>query len=188
MKIIVGLGNPGPKYRNTRHNAGFMVLDSMADDLGVAFSREKYRALITEARLGYEKLLLLKPMTYMNLSGDSVAMAARNKIEDPGDILVIVDDVNLPLGRLRFRRGGSAGGHNGLKSIAERLGTQDFARLRMGVGNAEGSDNLTGHVLGKFRPEEKGALAEMVTSARDAAKYFVKNDIDSAMNEFNRTK
>ena len=188
MRIIVGLGNPGPKYRNTRHNAGFMALDGLAVKLNTEFSREKYNGLVTEARFGNQKLLLLKPMTYMNNSGDSVARAARNNIEDPADILVVVDDVNLPLGRLRFRSGGSAGGHNGLKSIAERIGTQEYARLRMGVGIDDSADDLSDHVLGKFRPEEKECVAEMVSRAADAIEYYVQNGIDSAMSEFNRAR
>ena len=185
MTVIVGLGNPGSKYRNTRHNIGFMVLDALAERLDASFDREKFRGLVAEGLYRDRKCLLLKPLTYMNLSGDSVARAARNRVDEPGDILVVVDDVNLPFGRLRLRPGGSAGGHNGLKSIIERLGTQDFARLRLGVDDAEGTD-LAQHVLGKFRPEENEALPEVVETAVDAIQCWLCDGIEEAMNKFNR--
>lgn len=185
MKMVVGLGNPGPKYRHTRHNLGFMVLDRMAERLGVQFLKEKHEGLLAETRFTGVPLLMVKPLTYMNLSGSCVAALARNKIFSPADILVVVDDVSLPLGKVRVRADGSAGGHNGLKSIIERLGTQDFARVRMGVGENEAGGDLAEYVLAKFRPEEKPVAAEMVERAVDAALCWVAAGVEPAMNQFN---
>jgi PTH1 family peptidyl-tRNA hydrolase len=184
-KLIVGLGNPGPGYANTRHNLGFMAVDALAARLGVRLDKEKHQGLLAEARHGAQPLLLLKPLTFMNLSGNCVAQVARNKIFDPADVLVVTDDINLPLGRLRLRAGGSAGGHNGLKSIIERLGTQDFHRMRMGVGdNREGRD-LAAHVLAKFRPEEKPAVDDAIARAVDGILLWVEQGIEPAMNRVN---
>lgn len=185
MKLIVGLGNPGPKYRNTRHNVGFQVLDLLAARWGVAFDREKFQGLIATASCGSENVLLLKPLTYMNRSGLAVAEAARNRVPDFADLLVVVDDVNLPFGRLRLRERGSAGGHNGLKSIIEHVGTQDFPRLRIGVGVNKTGDSLTDHVLGSFRPEERAELDAIVARAADGVAAFVKGGVLPAMNEVN---
>lgn len=184
MKLIVGLGNPGPRYRNTRHNVGYKAVELLASRLGTSFDREKHESLMAEAVHCGEKLLLLKPLTFMNNSGISVAQAARNKVREPGDILVLVDDVNLPLGRIRVRAGGSAGGHNGLKSLIEHLGTDQFPRVRMGVGESEDAV-LRDHVLGTFRPEERGAVDQMIGQAADAAVLFVESGIDAAMNAHN---
>jgi PTH1 family peptidyl-tRNA hydrolase len=189
VKLIVGLGNPGPRYRGTRHNIGFNVLDALAGRLGAAFSQEKHKSLLAKAQHGAEPLLLQKPMTFMNLSGTAVAAAARNKVHEyESDLLVVVDDVNLPLGRLRFREDGSAGGHNGLKSIIAHLGTQDFARLRIGVGGHGPGGSMTDHVLGSFRPEERAELARTVDDAVEGILLFVDRGIGPAMNEFNRDR
>ncbi|HIJ73682.1 MAG TPA: aminoacyl-tRNA hydrolase [Candidatus Hydrogenedentes bacterium] len=184
MKVIVGLGNPGPRYRNTRHNVGFEVVDRVAQQLGVAFSREKYKALVAKADCSGQPVLLVKPLTFMNNSGISVARVARYRVHDLQSVLVIVDDVNLPLGKLRIRSVGSAGGHRGLQSIIERLGTEAFPRLRMGVG-AVATAALVDHVLGRFAPEERPAVDAMVGRAADAAVRFVTEGIAVAMNEFN---
>lgn len=184
MKLVVGLGNPGARYRDTRHNLGFMVLDVLAGRFGTALDREKHQALVAEAAVGGVRLMLMKPLTYMNLSGASVAAAARNRVPDPGDILVVVDDVNLALGRLRLRAGGSAGGHNGLKSIIERLGSDGFHRLRLGVGPNGGGD-LVNHVLGRFRPEEREAVNGMVDRAADAVETWIADGIEAAMSRHN---
>jgi len=186
VKFVVGLGNPGPKYRNTRHNLGFRVVDALAEQLGVGLDREKHQGLFAQAQLGGEPLMLVKPMTYMNRSGDCVAALARNKAREAADILVIVDDIHLPLGRLRLRPGGSAGGHNGLKSLIERLGSQAFPRLRMGVGN-NGNEGvpLPVHVLGTFHPDEYAAVNEMTERAAKAALRWAEVGIETAMNEFN---
>lgn len=185
MKLIAGLGNPGPAYRNTRHNVGFLVLDEIADVLGISFSREKFKGLIAEGSIAGESIMLLKPLTFMNVSGESVAMAARKKVHDPADVLIIYDDVELPLGRLRIRGGGSAGTHNGMKSVLERLGTKEVPRLRVGVGNDPSASDLSEHVLGKFKPDERKSVAETVGRAVAATLCWVENGIDPAMNEFN---
>lgn len=184
MKLIVGLGNPGPRYRGTRHNIGFEVLDRLAEKLGAPIDRDKFRGLLAETQRGGEKVMLLKPMTFMNLSGDSVAQAARNRVQAPEDMLVIYDEADLPLGRIRLRKDGSAGGHNGMKSIIERVGTQAFPRLRIGVGKDAGA--LADHVLSKFHPDERATVNEVVERAVDAALMWLDEGIDKAMNTFNR--
>ena len=186
MKLIVGLGNPGPKYRNTRHNVGFQVLDLLAARWGAAFDREKFYGLVAMAGHASENVMLLKPLTYMNRSGASVAEATRNKVPDLADLLVVVDDVNLPFGRLRLREGGSAGGHNGLKSIIEQVGSQEFPRLRIGVGVNKAGEGLTDHVLGSFRPEERAELDAIVARAADGVAAFVEGGVIPAMNEVNK--
>ena len=185
MKLIVGLGNPGRRYEQTRHNLGFITLDALAEKLGARFDKEKHEGLLAEARHGTEKLLLLKPQTFMNLSGGCVAKVARNKVHEPADVLVVVDDINLPLGRLRFRAGGSAGGHNGLKSMIERLGTPEFHRMRMGVGDKQAGDDLARHVLAKFRPEERKAVEELTQRGVDGILAWTVSGIETAMNQYN---
>lgn len=185
MKLIVGLGNPGPAYRNTRHNVGFQVMDRLADALGVAFSREKFRGQIAEAQVARQKVLLLKPLTFMNKSGESVAMAARNKIDDPGDILIVYDEVDLPLGSVRIRKGGSAGAHNGMKSVLERLGTRDVPRVRIGVGTEPVPGGRADHVLGKFLPDERQSVEDAVERAVKVCLRSLETDLDTVMNEFN---
>jgi peptidyl-tRNA hydrolase, PTH1 family len=186
VRIIVGLGNPGPRYRNTRHNVGFRTLDVLAEELGTTFSREKYGALIATGRHEGTEVLMLKPLTFMNNSGVAVAQAARNKVQDPGDLLVVSDDVNLPLGRLRLRKQGSAGGHNGLKSIIERLGTSEFGRLRIGVGQESVGAGLIDHVLGTFAPDEWPEVNAAVGRAAQCVLRYIAAGMDGAMNEFNR--
>lgn len=185
LKLIVGLGNPGAAYVNTRHNLGFMALDSLAEKLGVRIDKSKHDGLMAEAVHGGQKLLLLKPQTYMNLSGNCVAQHARNRVFDPADILVVVDDIALPLGKLRLRAGGSAGGHNGLKSTIERLGTQDFHRMRMGVGDKREGRDLADHVLSKFRPEEREAVDNIRQRAVEGMLLWATLPIDEAMNRVN---
>jgi peptidyl-tRNA hydrolase, PTH1 family len=186
VKLIVGLGNPGRKYGGTRHNVGFDVLDLLA---------ERARAEWEAAPRGIEALIarnreadtvLAKPLTYMNLGGPAVVgLLQFYKIELP-DLFVIVDDVNLELGRLRARAAGSAGGHNGLKSIIGALGNQEFARVRVGVGGGEPRRDLADHVLGRFALEERPIIAEAVTRTADAAELFVTEGIGTVMNRFNR--
>lgn len=185
MKIIAGLGNPGAGYKNTRHNLGFVVLDRLAELTGTAFGREKHQGLIAQAQYRGENLLLVKPQTFMNRSGDCIARVSRNAIFDPADLLVVVDDINLPLGRLRFRAGGSAGGHNGLKSIIERFGSPEFHRMRMGVGDDRRRGDLADHVLSKFLPEEREAVAEIVERSAEAALYWSVEGVTPAMNAYN---
>lgn len=186
MKVVVGLGNPGPRYRNSRHNLGFAVLDHVAERLGVRFDREKHQGLYAEALCAGDRVRLVKPMTYMNCSGDCVAPFVRNAIPSLASILVVADDVNLPLGRLRLRAEGGAGGHNGLKSLIERLGGQDFPRLRMGVGDNRSGPDLADHVLGKFQPEEWPIVTRMVAEAAEAVLCWVESGIDPAMNVYNK--
>jgi peptidyl-tRNA hydrolase, PTH1 family len=183
--MIAGLGNPGPQYAHTRHNLGFEVMDALARRLATGFDREKYDSQIAEARHGKEKVLLLKPLTFMNRSGTAIAKAARNGVDSPEHLLVVVDDINLPLGRLRFRDGGSAGGHNGLKSIIAHVGTDAFHRLRMGVGEREPGRVLTDHVLGKFRPEERPVAEAMIAKAVDGIVAWLDTGIKPAMNQYN---
>lgn len=184
MKLIVGLGNPGRKYVATRHNVGFAVLDVLAGRHGLDWESAPAEALI--ARWRAAGVLLAKPLTFMNLSGHAVGDLLRFFKIDLSDLLVIVDDVNLELGRLRARREGSPGGHNGLKSLVAQLGTEEFARLRIGVGRGDARRDLADHVLATFAPEERPAVVEAVGRAADAAELFVANGIASVMNRFNR--
>lgn len=185
MRIIAGLGNPGPGYRNTRHNLGFLLLDRLAEKLSVSFGKEKHQGLLAPAVWRGEKLLLVKPRTFMNRSGDCIARVVRNTIFDPAHLLVAVDDINLPLGRLRFRAGGSAGGHNGLKSIIERTGSREFHRMRMGVGDDRQSADLAGHVLSTFSPGERAAVEAMLDRSTEAVFTWLEHGIEQAMNDFN---
>ena len=185
MRLVVGLGNPGPRYRATRHNLGFMVVDVLASRCGVRNPREEADAWVAESTLGGEPALLVKPLTFMNLSGQAIqGLVHFHKIEVP-DLLVIADDANLPLGRLRARRGGSAGGHNGFKSVAQHLGTDQFPRLRIGVGRGDGRRDLADHVLSRFDAEERATIDETIALATDAAEVFVTEGIDAVMRRFN---
>lgn len=185
MKIITGLGNPGPRYQNTRHNLGFEVLDRLAARMSAAFSREKHKGLLAEAAHEYRRVLLVKPQTFMNNSGACVAPLMRSANCEPEELLVIADDVNLPLGKLRFRAGGSAGGHKGLKSIIERTGGGTFHRLRLGVGDNRNSDDLADHVLSRFPPEERAEADETAERAVGAALCWMAEGIERAMCDFN---
>lgn len=185
MKVIAGLGNPGPKYTYTRHNLGFRALEALAQALHTDFDREKHQGLLAQAMADMEKLLLVKPLTFMNRSGDCLAPLLRNKIATPASLLVVVDDINLPVGKFRFRAGGSAGGHNGLKSLIERLGTRDFHRLRMGVGSNNPHQDLADHVLAKFHPDEKDAVDAMLKLAPEAILCWVHEGIETAMCRYN---
>jgi PTH1 family peptidyl-tRNA hydrolase len=184
--MVIGLGNPGSQYKNTRHNIGFLILDRLAELLGVAFTKEKYKGHIAEAQVNRQKVLLLKPMTFMNKSGESAAQAARNRVNDSSEVLTVYDDVDLSLGKLRIRKNGSAGTHNGMKSIIEYLGTKDVPRLRVGIGANSGKGDLSAHVLGKFHPDEFKTVDEVIEQATQAILAVLNNDIDSAMNEFNK--
>lgn len=184
MKIVIGLGNPGAEYRYTRHNAGFRVVDEVARRLKAAFDHEKYGGLVARATQDDATVLLVKPLTFMNLSGQCVARAVRYTGSEPADMLVVADDVNLPLGKLRFRTEGSDGGHNGLKSIIQSLGTNAFPRLRLGVGRKTNGE-LVEHVLGSFAPDEREACEAMVVRAADGVMDFLASDIARVMNRYN---
>ena len=185
MKLLVGLGNPGAKYHDTRHNVGFRVIDALARRWSVDQWREQHQALVAKVRAGDEPVLVAKPMTFMNLSGDAVAgLAGFYKVAVP-DVLVVLDEVALPLGRLRAGRSGSHGGHNGLKSVIARLGTSDVPRLRIGVGRGDGRRELADHVLGAFAAEERDQVEAAVLRAAEASVMFVTDGIERVMNVFN---
>ncbi len=185
-RLIVGLGNPGETYRDTRHNIGFMVLDEIARRLGTAFREEKrWTGLVAKYTGGY----LLKPLTFMNDSGRSVQSVGHFYKTTPMQTLVVHDDVDLPLGRMRFRSSGSPGGHNGIRSLIAAFGTQEFPRLKVGIAPADGrpaGERMVGHVLGKFSAEEQPALHTVIQRAADAVLSAVERGLDSAMNVFNR--
>jgi PTH1 family peptidyl-tRNA hydrolase len=182
VKLIVGLGNPGPKYRGTRHNIGFAVVDELARRGGLEFESAPVDALL--ARWRQRETLLAKPLTFMNASGEAVGGLMRYFRIEPADVLVIVDEVQLPLARLRTRARGSAGGHNGLKSIVEHLG-EDFARLRVGVGRGDERRDLADHVLTKFEKDESADVERMTARAAEAAEMFITSGIEAVMNTFN---
>ena len=186
MKLLAGLGNPGRQYRDTRHNVGFWVIDEIARRWQVGDQgRERFDAWHVRAAQAGEVVLLAKPLTFMNHSGFAVAKLAQYFHVAPADLLVIVDEVALPLGRLRARREGSAGGHNGLKSIIEQLGSSAFPRLRIGVGRGDARRDLADHVLSRFEPDERATIEAAVLRAADAAETFVTGGIELVMNRFN---
>lgn len=184
--LLVGLGNPGDKYDNTRHNVGFAAIDQLAEELRVPVQKLKYRALTQSVELGGAKVLLMKPITYMNLSGEAVGEAARF-FKIPADhVLVLSDDVSLPVGKLRIRKGGSAGGHNGLKSIIQHLGTDQFPRVKIGVGEKPHPDyDMADWVLGKFAGEDLKTITQAIERAGKAAACYIQDGPDKAMNKFN---
>ena len=187
MKLIVGLGNPGREYRDTRHNVGFMVVDEVArrHQLTLAMAPSQVPDAFVAKKYGDDPLLLAKPLTFMNRSGDAVSALMRYYDIATGDVLVVVDEAALPFGRLRARARGSAGGHNGLKSLVERLGTTEFARLRLGVGRGDPRRDLADHVLATFEPEERPVLEEFIARAADAAEMFAVEGIETVMNRYN---
>jgi PTH1 family peptidyl-tRNA hydrolase len=186
LKLIVGLVNPGPEYRETRHNVGFTVVDELVNRWRVADQwREKFEALQIKTLRGEDGVIIAKPLTFMNRSGQSVAAIAGFYKIEPADVFVIVDEAALPLGRLRARRDGSAGGHNGLKSIIEHLGTTAFPRMRVGVGRGDNRRDLADHVLGRFAASERETVSAAVLRAADAAEMFLSDGIERVMNAFN---
>ena len=189
MKVVTGLGNPGERHRLTRHNVGFRVVDLLADRWGLTGQgRVRDGAARLEVQLSDpdERVLLVKPMKYMNLSGGPVRAALRQTEADPAtDLLVVTDDVDLPLGRLRLRREGSAGGHNGLRDIIASLGSNEFNRLRVGIGRPGSSRVTVNHVLATFKPGERELAAESIAAAADAVELWLREGIEAAMNEFN---
>ena len=186
MKIVVGLGNPGRKYERTRHNAGFLAVDELARGLRFDLSQEKYHALIGKGRVGDEDVLLAKPQTFMNGSGRSVAAALRYTSAAVGDLIVVHDELDLPLGAVRVKTGGGHGGHNGLRSIIEHLGSADFIRIRIGVGRPPAGLDAAGYVLTPFLPAEKQAAEDAVVQAAEAVRTVLLEGLTRAMNAFNR--
>lgn len=184
MYAVFGLGNPDKEYDKTRHNIGFDVIDELARQMGVEVKTKRHKALCGIGNIGGEKVILVKPQTYMNLSGESVrAVMDFYKLDPENDIIVISDDINLATGRIRIRAQGSAGGHNGLKSIINHAGTQKFKRVRVGVGANEG--NLVNHVLGKFSKVERVLAEQGIKDAASAVEVMILEDINTAMNKFN---
>lgn len=186
MKVVVGLGNPGKEYEGTRHNVGFRVVELLAREAGASFRRSlRVRARTCACALDGVKVLLVEPLTFMNLSGDAVAAAMRWHRAEPADLTVVYDDADLPTGALRIRPKGGPGGHNGMKSVIARLGTEDFVRVRIGVGRDPGGNGLVDHVLGEFSRGERPAVDEAVQRAAAAVRVLLREGTDRAMNQFN---
>lgn len=193
IKLVIGLGNPGQKYEQTRHNIGFLVMDRLAHTYGAQMVNHlKWRAHV--AKVPGSGIILMKPQTFMNESGQSVGAAMRFYKWQPEQILVVYDDVSLPFGSLRFRMAGSAGGHNGIKSIISHLGSDRFPRLKLGIGNAmqeqkqKAGGSLTGHVLGKFSTDEQNQLENTLATAAEAVQFALAEGVESAANSFNTKK
>ena len=187
--LVVFLGNPGLRYEGTRHNAGFMAADAFAAKHGVSITRARFRALTATCRIGDASVLLMKPQTYMNLSGEAVGQAARFYKIPPEHILVVSDDVSLPVGGMRIRPNGSAGGHNGLKNIISVLGTEDFPRIRMGVGAPPRPDyEMIDWVLSVFRDQDAADIADAASRAADAVECYIGQGPEKAMNRYSQKK
>jgi PTH1 family peptidyl-tRNA hydrolase len=184
MKLIMGLGNPGVDYKGTRHNVGFEVIDELADRHGIAVRKRAHRAVLGDGSIEGQRVILARPMTYMNLSGEAASSICRMYKIAPGDVIVIVDDIAIPLGALRLRLKGSSGGHNGLESIEAHLHTREYPRIRIGVGSAQ-PGRMVDHVLGKFKPAEREAVSEAIDRAADAVEAALREGFEKAMNLFN---
>ena len=187
MYIIAGLGNPGKKYENTRHNMGFLAVDLLAEKYGIRIDKIKFKALVGEGRIAGQKVLLVKPQTYMNLSGESVAeLVNYYKMDPEEEMIVIYDDISLAPGNLRIRKKGSAGGHNGIKNIIAHLGTQEFPRVRIGVGEKPARMDLADYVLSRFQKDERVLMEEAFERAGEAAVCMMNDTMEHAMNQFNK--
>ncbi len=185
MRLIVGLGNPGAKYRNTPHNAGFQVCDRFAERHHLGDERRKFQGLFRRGRIGDEDIGVLKPLTYMNLSGESVAEAVRYLPLEGSDVILVWDELDLPQGKIRVRQGGGDGGHLGARSVIQQLGTRDFPRVRVGVGRPQGRRDPIGHLLGKTKREERERLVLTIDLAADALDAMLEDGVAEAMNRFN---
>ncbi|NHM26555.1 aminoacyl-tRNA hydrolase [Desulfofundulus sp. TPOSR] len=186
MWLVVGLGNPGPEYASTRHNVGFMVVDRLARDLDIKMDRVFLRALVGQGQVAGQRLVLAKPLTYMNRSGEAVAALLNWYRLTPSQLLVVSDDLDLPTGRLRLRKSGGDGGHRGLRSIIELVGSREFARLRVGIGRPSGADyEVVDWVLSRFTEEEGPLMEEAVAGASKAVQVALTRGLDTAMNLFN---
>jgi PTH1 family peptidyl-tRNA hydrolase len=185
MKLIVGLGNPGPEYERTRHNVGWHVVDAFARKFRIAATKHEKEALTGTGRVAGGSVLVAKPLTYMNLSGHAVRLLTNAYAESTDDVMIVYDDIDLPLGRLRIRPSGSAGTHNGMRSIVAELGTERFPRLRVGIGS-QGEGRLRDYVLDEFSPDEQPAIDRAIERSIDALLLFVRGDLKRAMNQFNR--
>lgn len=187
MKLIAGLGNPGSAYTYTRHNVGFLTIDKIAEKLGVNVNKIKYKALYMRVRVGNEDVFLVKPETYMNLSGQAIREFVAFYKLAPEDVLIIVDDIDIEFASLRFRKSGSAGTHNGMKSVLYELKTDAINRLKIGVGHKPPEYDLADFVLSRFRQDEKDAIERTILAARDCAITFVREGANQAMNRYNGT-
>ena len=188
MKVIVGLGNPGREYAQTKHNVGFMLVDALADKLGISNWQEKFDALIAEGRLRTEKILLVKPQTYMNDSGRAVGPLMNWYKLPPEDLIVAHDDMEIPAGTIRIRKKGSAGGHNGIKSVLAHLGDEHFSRVRIGIGRPLPGWTVINHVLAPFQEEDVPKIKEAIQYLLPAVECIVTEDTDKAMNLYNPKK
>ena len=187
MYIIVGLGNPTKEYNNTRHNIGFDVIDKLADMYSISVLEKKHKALVGKGIINGQKVILAKPQTYMNLSGESVReLVDYYKVDEETELVIIYDDISLDVGQLRIRKKGSAGGHNGIKSIIQHLGTDVFPRIKMGVGEKPKGYDLADYVLGHFKKEERIIMDESIISASKAIELMVIDEIGEAMNQYNK--
>lgn len=184
MKIIAGLGNPGDPYRMTRHNMGFLVLDALAEDAGIAVQKKKFEALLGDGRIGNERVLLVKPQTFMNLSGQSIRQAADFYQKTPEEIIVVHDDLDLPFGTVRIKVGGGDGGHKGIRSLMDHLGGA-FTRVRLGIGKPSFKDDTEHYVLQTFPKADLETLAEVVRKACEAVREILDSGVRPAMNRFN---
>ena len=188
MKMIVGLGNPGPEYAKTRHNVGFMAIEEIKKSGSFPLERAKFQAMITKGKLEGEEVLLVRPMTYMNNSGIAVRAVMDFYKLTPRDVVIIYDDTDLDTAAVRIRQRGSSGSHNGMKSIVQHLGTEDFPRIRIGIGKRPAEWDLADYVLSTFPPEEMAKIQEALETTSDAVKTLVKGGVDLAMNRFNTRK
>ena len=189
MYIIAGLGNPGTEYENTRHNIGFDVIDRLAEEENIAVMESKHKALIGKGYVAGQKVILAKPRTFMNLSGESIReIVDYYKVDDTTELIVISDDISLDVGQIRIRKKGSAGGHNGLKNIIKMLGHDTFIRVRMGVGEKPKNFDLADYVLGHFPVEERGIMDEATKTAAEAIRMIITENADAAMNHYNAKK
>ena len=185
MYLIVGLGNPEKEYANTRHNMGFDTINKLAEKNNIEVNKNKFDGLYGTGIIQGKKVILLKPQTYMNLSGESVREIVDFYNIEPQNIIVIYDDIDIEKGHIKIRKKGGAGSHNGMKSVVQELGTTDFARIRVGIGQPEYKNNMINYVIGKVPEEEQKVLQEGVTKAAEAIEEILKNGIDIAMNKFN---
>ena len=188
MYIIAGLGNPGKEYAGSRHNVGFMTLDELADRYNIDVREKAHKALIGKGMIEGNKVILVKPQTYMNLSGESIRSVMDYYKTEPSEFIVIYDDISLEPGQIRIRKKGSAGGHNGIKNIIAHLGTQEFPRIKVGVGNKPPRMDLADYVLGRFPKEERGLMEDAFKEAAEAVEVLVKEGAGIAMNRFNGHK
>lgn len=185
MKIIVGLGNPGFQYEYTRHNIGFLIVDRLAQRWGATFSKSKFNALVAETRYGNDKIILLKPQAFMNLSGQAVGAVVNWHKANAEDVMVVYDDLDLDFSRLKFRPKGSSGGHNGIKSLISHLGTEIFPRLKFGVERPLNGQDTASWVLSNFPKEQLAELAQAIEQSCDAVEYYLDQGMEAAMNKYN---